>query len=101
MPFNLLKKYPELLEILHMNEHQRKESLMRIYKRDIEDNPNFKFREKQIYPIKSDGVADMAKRQKKQMRMVICFQPSEFLKKTVLNDCIGSIITFKNCLLKI
>ena len=48
MPFNLLKKYPELLEILHMNEHQRKESLMRIYKRDIEDNPNFKFREKQI-----------------------------------------------------
>ena len=38
MPFNLLKKYPELLEILHMNEHQRKESLMRIYKRDIEDN---------------------------------------------------------------
>ena len=59
MPFNLLKKYPELLEILHMNEHQRKESLMRIYKRDIEDNPNFKFREKQIYPTKSDGVADM------------------------------------------
>ena len=61
MPFNLLKKYPELLEILHMNEHQRKESLMRIYKRDIEDNPNFKFREKQIYPIKSDGVADMGR----------------------------------------
>ena len=108
MPFNLLKKYPELLEILHMNEHQRKESLMRIYKRDIEDNPNFKFREKQIYPTRSDVVADidnlrtlLAKRQKKQMRMVICFQPSEFLKKTVLNDCIGSIITFKNCLLKI
>ena len=61
MPFNLLKKYPELLEILHMNEHQRKESLMRIYKRDIEDNPNFKFREKQIYPTKSDGVADMGR----------------------------------------
>ncbi|WP_417186603.1 hypothetical protein, partial [Bacteroides sp.] len=52
---------PELLEILHMNEHQRKESLMRIYKRDIEDNPNFKFREKQIYPTKSDGVADMGR----------------------------------------
>ena len=61
MPFNLLKKYPELLEILHMNEHQRKESLMIIYKRDIEDNPNFKFREKQIYPTKSDGVADMGR----------------------------------------
>lgn len=50
MPFNLLKKYPELLEILHLNEHQRKKSLMGVYKRDIEDNPNFKFREKQIYP---------------------------------------------------
>ncbi|MCG4767929.1 hypothetical protein L0O88_02385 [Bacteroides nordii] len=34
---------------------------MRIYKRDIEDNPNFKFREKQIYPIKSDGEADMGR----------------------------------------
>ena len=30
MPFNLLKKYPELLEILHMNEHQRKESTKEI-----------------------------------------------------------------------
>lgn len=27
MPFNLLKKYPELLEILHLNEHQRKNLL--------------------------------------------------------------------------
>lgn len=35
MPFNLLKKYPELLEILHMNEHQRKESLMRISTKEI------------------------------------------------------------------
>ena len=61
MPFNLLKKYPELLEILHLNEHQRKKSLMGVYKRDIEDNPNFKFREKQIYPIKSDGEADMGR----------------------------------------
>ena len=61
MPFNLLKKYPELLEILHLNEYQRKESLMRIYKRDIEDNPDFKFKGKQIYPIKSDGEADMGR----------------------------------------
>jgi hypothetical protein len=61
MPFNLLKKYPELLEILHLNENQRKESLLRIFKRDIEDNPNFKFRGKQIYPIKSDGEADLGR----------------------------------------
>ncbi len=61
MPFNLLKKYPQLLEILHLEEPQRKKSLMSIYKRDIEDNPNFKFRGKQIYPIKSDGTADMGR----------------------------------------
>jgi len=59
MAFNLLKKYPELLEILHLYENQRKESLMRIFNRDICDNPKFKFREKQIYPIKSDGAIDM------------------------------------------
>lgn len=61
MPLNLLKKYPSLLEILHLNEDQCKESLMKIYRRDIEDNPNFKFREKQIYPIKSYGKADMGR----------------------------------------
>lgn len=30
MPFNLLKKYPELLEILHLNEHQRKKLYWKI-----------------------------------------------------------------------
>lgn len=82
---------------------------MRIYKRDIEDNPNFKFREKQIYPTKSDGVADMGR----QFTHLTCEEAKEtdengnllpakrVFEKTVLNDCIGSIITFKNCLLKI
>ena len=55
MPFNLLKKYPELLEILHLEEKERKASLYRVYRRDIEDNETFKFREKRVYPIKSDG----------------------------------------------
>jgi hypothetical protein len=59
MPLNLLKKYPDLLEILHLNENQRKKSLMGIFKRDMEDNTEFKFRQKQIYPIKSDGKADL------------------------------------------
>lgn len=31
MPFNLLKKYPELLEILHLGEKERKDSLYRVY----------------------------------------------------------------------
>lgn len=59
MPFNLLKRYPELLELEHMTEKERKSSLRGIYKRDIEDNTNFNFRGKKIYPIKSDGRIDM------------------------------------------
>ena len=61
MPLNLLKKYPELLDLLGLAEKQRYESLMRIYKRDIEDNQDFKFRDRLIYPIKSDGEADMGR----------------------------------------
>ena len=59
MPFNLLKKYPELLEILHLGDKERKASLYRVYRRDIENNEAFKFREKRVYPIKSDGEIDM------------------------------------------
>lgn len=59
MPFNLLKKYPELLEILHLGEKDRKASLYRVYCRDIENNDTFMFRSKRIYPIKSDGEVDM------------------------------------------
>lgn len=59
MPTNLLKKYPELLEIGFMGEQQRKVSLMNIFKRDIEDNSHFNFRAKQIRPIKKEGEASM------------------------------------------
>lgn len=59
MPTNLLRKYPELLEIMHLNEWQRTESLRAVFNRDIENNPNFKFRTKQIRPILIDGAATM------------------------------------------
>ena len=36
MPFNLLKKYPELLEILHLEEKERKAALYRVYRRDVQ-----------------------------------------------------------------
>lgn len=61
MVTNLLKKYPELLEILHLTPIQRTESLQLIYKRDIEENNNFNFRSKKIYPIKDDGQAEMGR----------------------------------------
>lgn len=57
MPTNLLRKYPELLEIMHLTENQRTLSLRRIFSRDIENNPNFRFRTKQIRPILIDGAA--------------------------------------------
>jgi len=59
MPFNLAKKYPQLLEIGQYNELTRIESLMRIFKRDIEDNNSFSFRNKQIRPTKQEGESPM------------------------------------------
>jgi len=59
MPLNLTKKYDQLLDVGQYNEYQRKESLMRIFKRDIEENPNFKFRLKQIRPTKKEGESPM------------------------------------------
>jgi len=59
MPFNLLKKYPSLLELGHLNEYQRENSLKRVFKRDIEDNLDFKFQSKPIRPIKKEGQIPM------------------------------------------
>lgn len=60
MPINLLKKYPELLELNHLSEFDRNQSLRAIFKRDIEDNEKFEFRKKIIRPIKKEGQAPMA-----------------------------------------
>lgn len=59
MPLNLIKSYPQLLEISHFNQHQRKVSLMGIFSRDMEENENFKFRTKQIRPTKKEGESPM------------------------------------------
>lgn len=54
MPFNLLKVYPQLMDIAHMNDGQRLTSLRAIFKRDIEDNAGLKFRTKIIRPVKGE-----------------------------------------------
>ncbi|MBR9920308.1 MAG: hypothetical protein GYB31_05655 [Bacteroidetes bacterium] len=54
MPFNLLKVYAALLELAHLNEHQRRQSLRGVFDRDIADNENLNFRTKQIRPIKKE-----------------------------------------------
>lgn len=57
MPLNLIKVYADLLDIDFMQGHQRRDSLFGIFKRDIEENNEFKFRAKKIYPVKSDKPA--------------------------------------------
>ncbi len=60
MPFNQSKKYPELLELMHLSAKARIESLKKIFLRDIESNTNFIFLKKAIRPIKnSDGQSAM------------------------------------------
>ncbi|MDD4149658.1 MAG: hypothetical protein PHE33_06480 [Bacteroidales bacterium] len=59
MPLNLLKKYPELLELSHYSEIQRTISLRKVFDRDITNNNNFKFRTKTIRPVKKEGLDSM------------------------------------------
>jgi hypothetical protein len=59
MALNLLKKYNQLLDIVALNDFQRKKSLRGIFVRDITDNPNFKFQTKQINPTPADGQDSM------------------------------------------
>lgn len=59
MPLNLLKKYPDLLDVVSLTGGALKASLHRIFNRDIVENPSFSFRGKRIYPIKSDGELDL------------------------------------------
>lgn len=57
--FNIIKTYPELLELVCLRERERDYDLHAIFKRDIEDNCQFSFRGWRIYPIKKDGEIDM------------------------------------------
>lgn len=50
MPLNLLKKYPDFLDLIGDFNHMKK-SLRGVYNRDIQDNPDFKFRGIQIHPL--------------------------------------------------
>ncbi len=57
MPTNLLKSYSNLLEILHLAEPKRIISLKSVFERDIENNTDFKFNQKQIWPMKGEEPA--------------------------------------------
>ncbi|SDA93100.1 hypothetical protein SAMN03080617_03684 [Algoriphagus alkaliphilus] len=57
MPTNLLKNYPDLLEIMHLSERERTISLRSIFRRDVEENPGLNFRTKIIRPIKGEEPA--------------------------------------------
>ena len=59
MPLNLLKKYPDLLDLVSLVGEALQASLRRIFNRDIVENATFSFRGKKIFPIKSDGELDL------------------------------------------
>ncbi|MGP1625265.1 hypothetical protein [Prevotella koreensis] len=56
---NILKKYPELLDLIGQSEKERFHDLRVIFNRDIGDNSNFSFRGWRIFPIKAQGKSDM------------------------------------------
>jgi hypothetical protein len=60
MPFNLLKRYNDLLDLGAMNEWQSKTSLMGVFNRDIANNTSFTFMGKQITPTPKDGEIEMS-----------------------------------------
>lgn len=55
MPFNLTKKYNELLDLIGLSERQLISSLRKIFDRDIQDNPRFYFNGKAIYPTPKEN----------------------------------------------
>lgn len=59
MPYNLLRKYNELLEIASFNENQRTNSLKGVFNRDIANNTQFTFQAKPINPTPKDGEIPM------------------------------------------
>ena len=60
MPTNILKKYNDLLDVGAYNEHQRKESLMRIFTRDFIDSGDIYFNNKKVCPTPLDGEIKIA-----------------------------------------
>lgn len=59
MPFNLLKKYNQLLELAAFNPYQRKQSLLGVFDRDFTNNTNLQFRNMKIIPTPVDGAIEM------------------------------------------
>lgn len=59
MPLNLTKIYNQYLELLHLAEPQRINSLKAIFERDIASNEAFLFRTKIIRPLKIEGQPSM------------------------------------------
>ncbi|PSL23809.1 hypothetical protein CLV60_1154 [Dyadobacter jiangsuensis] len=57
MPHNLTKIYDNLLEVGHLSELMRSQSLRRIFDRDFDGT--LAFRRRQIRPIKKDGEASL------------------------------------------
>jgi hypothetical protein len=59
MPLNLLKKYNSLLDLIGLNEYERRKSLKLIFDRDFTNNASLRFKNKQVRPTPENGVIPM------------------------------------------
>jgi hypothetical protein len=57
MPINLLKKYNDLLELLHLSYDGKISSLKRIFSRDFENNSMLRFLDKKVNPTPGEEPA--------------------------------------------
>jgi hypothetical protein len=55
MPFNLLKTYPDFLEINHLNGHQRRVSLKGVFSKDFEERLPVKYNHLDVVPTPKEG----------------------------------------------
>lgn len=59
MVTNLLREYPELLDLIGNDSHSNRRALYPVFERDIILHPNFEFRGKSIHPTSQEGQIPM------------------------------------------
>ncbi|WP_339727787.1 hypothetical protein [Maribacter stanieri] len=59
MPFNLLKAYPDLLEINHLNSANRRKSLVGVFNKGFAERLPVRFNSLNVVPTPKDGKIDL------------------------------------------
>jgi hypothetical protein len=59
MPLNLLKSYNDFLDLVSLNEHQRLDSLKKVFGENFVNRQPVYFNKKKVIPCPTDGVIEM------------------------------------------